>query len=95
MKVNELAVHCVQQINLVGPAAEILLVLPGRCNQSMKKRLAPGGPVGRINGEDMASTAPHVVVFFGAMDVLAWLTANGLIEAVGPDGKNIVTGEIR
>lgn len=88
MTPNDLAAKCVQQINLVGPTAEIMLTMNGRCNKSMTKRLFPKGPVGRINGEDMTSPG-RVVVFFGAMDVLAYLTAQGLVIAIGPDGEKV------
>lgn len=89
MNVPDLAAQCVQQINLVGNDAKIVLVLPGKWGTSETRHLCPGGPIGRINGEDMDG---GVVVTFGALDVLAFLAAKGLIAAVGPDGKP-VTGE--
>ncbi len=91
MNIPDLAKQCVEQINLVGNDAQIALVLPGRWTKSGNKRLCPGGPLGRINGEDMTSQGTRLVVFFGAMDVLAFLTARGLIQAVGPDGQNLVS----
>ncbi len=79
MKIAELAEQCVQQIDLVGNDAKICLVLPGKGSKSGKKRLCPGGPVGEINGEAMGAVTPSVIVFFGAMDVLAFLAARGLV----------------
>jgi hypothetical protein len=90
MSPADIAAQCVQQINLVGDDAKIMLNMKGRCNAKMQKRLCPGGPIGHINGEDMTDPERRVVVCFGAMDVLAFLAAKGLIEAVGPDGKSIV-----
>ncbi len=90
MNVAELAKHCVNQINLVGGGAKISLVLPGKWGNSGRKRLCPGGPWGEINGEAMGERRPSLVVSFGAMDVLAFLAARGLIETVGPDGKSLV-----
>lgn len=92
MNVSELAAQCVRQINLVGNDAVICLVLPGKWGKSDTKRLAPGSPIGRINGDAMDEARPAVVVTFAAMDVLAWLTAKGLIKAVGPDGKSVLEG---
>lgn len=80
MTPTDLASQCVEQLNLVGDKAEIMLTMQGRCNKSMTKRLAPGGPVGRINGEAMGEPAGRIVVFFGAMDVLAFLAAKGLVK---------------
>ena len=57
-----------------------MICMRGRCNKSMTKRLMPKGPVGRINGEDMTDPENRIIVFFGAMDVLAFLTARGLVE---------------
>lgn len=90
MNVTELAAQCVRQINLAGNDAQIALVLPGKWGKRDTKRLCPGGPVGRINGEDMTSNGTRLVVFFRAMEVLAFLTARGLAKAVGPDGEEIV-----
>lgn len=86
----ELAERCVGQINLVGNGAEVCLVLPGKWGKTDRKRLCPGGPVGQITGEAVGERKPSLVVFFKAMDVLAFLAAKGLIKAVGPDGKDLV-----
>lgn len=90
MNIGDLVKRCVEQINLQGNTAEIVMVLPGKCNKSMTKRLCPGGPIGQINGDAMGESGPAVVVFFGAMDVLAFLTSRGLVKAVGPDGKDLL-----
>jgi hypothetical protein len=87
----ELAEQCVGQINLVGNGAEVCLVLPGKWGKTDRKRLCPGGPVGQITAEAMGEARPSVVVFFKAMDVLAFLAAKGFIKAVGPDGKDLAS----
>ena len=89
MNVTELAAACVRQINLAGNNARVCLVLPGRWGKRDTRRLCPGGPIGEITGEAMGESRPSLTVHFGAMDILAFLTARGLIEAVGPDGRSL------
>ena len=78
MTLEDLAAQCVQQIDLAGPKAEVLVTMRGRCNKTMRKRFCRGGPVGRINGEDMTDPRNRVVVFFVAEDLLAFLACGPL-----------------
>lgn len=88
MNIPELAAQCVTSINQSGNNARIIVTLPGTWGKRDTRRLCRGGPVGRINGEDATDPA-RLIVSFGALDVLAFLTARGLIQAVGPDGQRI------
>ena len=77
MKTNELVLSCVSAINTQAKPARISLVIPGSHEKAKKVKLAPGkAPAGNIvhwNGNS-------VVAIFDAVDVLAWLTANGAVK---------------
>jgi hypothetical protein len=72
MTPSELMDQCRRQLELAGTDAKVMLSMEGCCNKRMMRQFAPGGPVGRINGDDM-SRFGFIVVFFGAQELLTYL----------------------
>lgn len=73
MTAAEITRKCVRQIAMVGVDAVVELVLPGRANRKMQKRIFPGGPVGRIVSETECNGKQSVIVLFKATEMLIWL----------------------
>jgi|GEM_PF-2802362 len=80
MHPNDLAERCKAAIGRVPrqeTTAEVGLILPGRWGKRDTRLLAGrGSPRGQI----VSDMGPRgIMVFFNAMDVLAWLAAKGLV----------------
>lgn len=77
----ELAERCAEVINSPYGLKKVLLVVPGqvprgfrvRLDRTSRKKCPMGEAVNFVEGRG-------VVAYFDAMDVLAWLTANGLVD---------------
>ena len=77
----EMVAACVEAINSPHGLKKVLLVVPGqaprgyrvRLDRTSQKKCPMGEAVNFVEGRG-------VVAYFDAMDVLAWLTANGLVD---------------
>ena len=78
MNPHELARATIKAFEQSGMEGTLTLVMPGRWGKRNTKRLCLGGPVGRIVSD---APAGGIIVSFGVMDLSAFLTAKGYINA--------------
>lgn len=63
-----------------GPA-KLTLVIPGRARGLIRRIAGPGSPKGEVLTDHIdAEGKPSAVVAVSAIEVLAWLTAKGLVK---------------
>lgn len=78
MNPAEMALECKRVLESEHGLSRIALVLPRRPGRSERMRMSgPGSPLGEIA---CVNTAGHTVCYFDAIDVLAWLSARGLVN---------------
>jgi hypothetical protein len=85
----ELAAMAVKNLN--AGLSRVQLVIPRRAGGGRRVRVFGGRP--SLFGELCCENAEgKAVVWVDALSLLAWMTARGLIDAIGPDGQSIKAG---
>jgi hypothetical protein len=92
MKPIELAQRCIDEINRYGESGHndlgvTVYVLAGNPNSAYRYPFGRKGPRAKILQWD--TPAGYDTVQFDALDLLAYLTANGVCEIVGVDGNAV------
>jgi hypothetical protein len=80
--IQDLVARCMEVINSPHGNTEVLLVIPGGPPRGKRVRLVGKKfgkcPMGEpVNWQD---NPPRTAAYFNAMDVLAWLAANGVVK---------------
>lgn len=74
MTVEEIIKQCDTQIAMLGEAASITLIIPGRWGKRSTRRLCKGGPTGEIVSDNFKG--PGIIVMFNAVEVRRFLLSD-------------------